>query len=271
MRAIFCTYRSDRELERCTVAAETRARWQVVYDDIRGQIDRGVLGKGDQVPGEVFLADRHGVARSTVRSALSRLEQEGLITAGKGRLGRTVRNDEPLVWNLHSFERRDRRDDPNTGMDDWARGVADQGRIPHQEIKPSLEMAEATVAGWLGVPVNSPVVRRSRRRAVDDRPWQLSDSWFPEWAKDTPLLTHVEDLVLPGGALAYLGHPQVRTRDEIRVRMPSPGEAQRLEIPVGTPVMEHVRIGYGVDDMPVRVMITVAPGDRTTLVYELEV
>ncbi|MFD7590688.1 GntR family transcriptional regulator [Kitasatospora sp. NPDC059811] len=253
------------------MATETRALWQVVYDDLRSRIDQGSLQKGAQVPGEIALSEQHGVSRSTVRSALLRLEQEGLITAGKGRLGRTVREDEPLMWNLHAFERANRRDDPATGMDDWARGVADQGRTPHQEIKPSLEMAEPSVGKWLQVEAGTPVVRRSRRRTVDGRPWQLSDSWFPEWAKETVLLTHVEDLVLPGGALAHLGHPQVRTRDEIRVRMPSPTEAQHLEIPVGTPVMEHVRIGFGSDDIPVRAMVTVAPGDRTTLVYELEV
>lgn len=251
--------------------ADTRSRWEVVYGDLRRRIDAGELGAGDQVPGEIQLSEAHGVSRSTVRAALSRLQQEGLITEGRGRLGRTVRADKPLEWNLHAFERRDRRDDPATGMDDWARGVADQDRVPSQVIKPTLELAEQNVAGWMAVPTGSQVVLRSRVRSVDGRPWQLSDSYFPAWAKDTVLLTEPEDIVLPGGALAYLGHPQVRTRDEIKARMPSPDEVRRLEIPVGTPVIEHVRIGFGADDIPVRAMVTVAPGDRHVLIYELEV
>jgi GntR family transcriptional regulator len=156
-------------------------------------------------------------------------------------------------------------------MDDWARGVADQGRTPAQTIKPTLELASEQVAGWLGVEPGAQVVRRSRIRTVDGRPWQLSDSYFPEWARDTVFLTSPEDLVLPGGGLAYLGHPQVRTRDEIRTRMPAPEEARQLDIHVGTPVLEHLRIGYGTDSTPVRAMLTIAPGDRHVLIYDLEV
>ena len=127
------------------------------------------------------------------------------------------------------------------------------------------------VADWLAVEPGDQVVRRARVRTVDGRPWQLSDSYFPSWAKDTVLLTEPDDIVLPGGALAYLGHPQVRIRDEIRTRMPSPEEARQLDIHVGTPVLEHLRIGYGPDNIPVRAMLTTAPGDRHTMIYELEV
>lgn len=49
-------------------------------------IDEG-LQPGDRLPTETRLAERYGVARSTVREALKRLEEEGLVDAvqGKGR------------------------------------------------------------------------------------------------------------------------------------------------------------------------------------------
>jgi len=53
--------------------------------------------------------------------------------------------------------------------------------------------------------------------------------------------------------------------------MPTPTEADQLELPMGTPVGQHVRIGIGTDDRPVRVMVTVFPGDRQVLAYELSV
>ena len=251
--------------------ADPRSRWEVVYDDLRGRIVRGDLGEGDQVPGELDLSEVHGVSRSTVRSALQRLQQEGLITEGRGRLGRQVRADNPLIWNLHSFEGVSRRDDPAAGLDDWAQQVADQGRRPEQEVTPTLGPSTSQVAKWLLLPAGSPVVTRSRVRSVDGRPWQLSVSHFPgSWAQGTVLM-EPGDVVVAGGILAGLGHQQKRVHDEIRARMPTPSESRQLEIPVGTPVIEHLRIGYDTEDMPVRAMITVAPGDKHILVYELEI
>ena len=88
-------------------------------------------------------------------------------------------------------------------------------------------------------------------------------------AEGTPLMQD-GDVAMPGGILAAIGHPQLHVRDEITVRMPDPEESARLDLPLGTPVAEHVRIGYG-ESGPVRVMVTIAPGDRHRLVYELEV
>ncbi|MGK5497560.1 GntR family transcriptional regulator [Streptomyces sp. URMC 125] len=249
----------------------SRSRWEVVYDDVRGRIERAELRDGDQVPGELHLAELHQVSRNTVRTALMRLEQEGLITAGRGRLGRTVRTYAPLTWSLTAYERGTRRDDPTRGVDDWSAGVKEQGREPHQEVTVSIELAPPHVSEWLQLEPGAMVVRRSRRRTVDNRPYQLSTSWFPERiARDTPLMEQ-RDVAMPGGILAAIGHPQRRLRDEITVRMPTPDESRLLELSVGTPVCQHVRIGYGADDVPVRVMQTIAPGDRNRLVYELEV
>jgi DNA-binding GntR family transcriptional regulator len=54
---------------------------------------------------------------------------------------------------------------------------------------------------------------------------------------------------------------------EIITRVATPDEVTRLEIPAGTPVAEHIRTGYIVVGKPVRVMISVVPGDRLILQY----
>jgi len=250
--------------------AENRL-WEAVYTALRARIDEGDLGPGVRVPGELDLAAEHGVSRATVRQALQRLQQEGVITEGKGRRGRTVRAASPLRWNLTKFEARGRRDDQDTGMDDWSACVQDEGRTPRQIVTVSITPAPAAVARWLDIPVGELAVRRHRRRLVDDVPFQLATSWFPEAiARNSPLMEE-RDVVMPGGILAAIGHPQRLVRDEITVRMPTPTEADQLELPMGTPVGQHVRIGIGTDDRPVRVMITVFPGDRQILAYELTV
>lgn len=55
--------------------------------------------------------------------------------------------------------------------------------------------------------------------------------------------------------------------DEVIVRMPTPEEAAALRIEPGTPVAEHRRVGYTAQSRPVRLMISVIPGDTITLRY----
>jgi DNA-binding GntR family transcriptional regulator len=53
--------------------------------------------------------------------------------------------------------------------------------------------------------------------------------------------------------------------------MPTLTENDRLNLVPGTPVAEITRTGYREDGMPLRVMVTVAPGDRNLFVYEIGV
>ena len=69
--------------------------------------------------------------------------------------------------------------------------------------------------------------------------------------------------------LADAGYEQVYDIDEIITRMPTPEEIARLGIPAGTPVAEHIRTGYTATDKPVRVMISVIPGDTLILQYTI--
>jgi Transcriptional regulators len=64
-----------------SAAAET------LRDELLGLVRDSGLASGDRLPTEAQLAARFGVARSTMREALKRLEEEGLVDAvqGKGR------------------------------------------------------------------------------------------------------------------------------------------------------------------------------------------
>lgn len=52
--------------------------------------------------------------------------------------------------------------------------------------------------------------------------------------------------------LAEAGYEQVYEIDEIITRMPTPSEISRLGISTGTPVAEHIRVGYSATNRPVR-------------------
>lgn len=245
-----------------------------IADAIQGRIASGELQPGEQLPSTRDLAASFGVGEKTIYRAISLLKAAGQLQARQGK-GVYVRAIRPLEWHLHRFERGPRRDDPAGGRDDWKAAAEQQGRVATQDTpQVAVEPAPPEIGKWLGIAPGTWVVARRRVRRVDGEPFQLADSWFPtSVALDTPLMIK-EDVTMPGGILANIGHPQVRFRDEIRSWPPTtPAEAERLELPEGegTPVIRHVRIGYGADETPVRVMVTVAPGHLNTLVYEMEV
>jgi GntR family transcriptional regulator len=51
--------------------------------------------------------------------------------------------------------------------------------------------------------------------------------------------------------------------------MPTPAEVKRLGISTGTPVAELIRTGYTAANSPVRVMISIIPGDTLILQYTI--
>jgi GntR family transcriptional regulator len=67
------------------------------------EIASGAWRPGARLPSEPGLCERYGLSRTTVRQALGRLEQRGLIQRLKGQ-GSFVRRGEPGLWLLQSSE-----------------------------------------------------------------------------------------------------------------------------------------------------------------------
>ncbi|MEV4212638.1 GntR family transcriptional regulator [Micromonospora sp. NPDC049662] len=241
-------------------------------DMLRERITRGELKPGERLPSESALAEEWGVSRDTVRRAISQLTQEGLLMAGRGRAGRFVRSYAYLTWPAHRFEHtKSRRDTaPGAQADAWAEDVTAQGRKATQEIEIGIVIPPAVVAQYLAVQPKDSVVVRKRLRYVDGIPFQTADSYYPrDVAEGTPIM-QPGDVTVPGGLMANAGHRQVRFLDRITIRMPTHAESTRLSLPSSTPIAEHLRVGYNKDDRPVRVIITILPGDRHVIEYEVD-
>jgi GntR family transcriptional regulator len=242
--------------------------YQQIAGDVRTAIRDGELAPGEQVPTEMELAQRYGVSRNTARMALNALAHEGLITAGRARAGRLVRRRERLIWT-HRVHPERRAEHKVAGLDDFVEQTLAQGRVPDQVIEVGIVAATEYIAERLEVPASENLVVRRRLRSVDGQPSSISESYYLfDLANGTPLL---EPQVFSGSAtavLARMGHVQVRYVDEITTRMPDPLEAQRLDIGQGVPVLAHVRTGH-TEVRPVRVTVTILPGDRHKLRYEL--
>jgi len=249
----------------------SRSLREQVADKIRRLIETEELRPGDRTEREEVLAERYSVSRHTIRQALQNLAAEGLLTSGRGR-GWIVRSYEPLTWHLSAYEsRRHHQEAGQLDADQWDTEVREQGREPHQDVEVAIVAPTPHVAERLQVDGDGElVVMRRRIRRADGEPVQLADSYFKESLVRGTLLMKPQNVSAPGGVLASIGHLQARYRDEIAIRMPTKAEAELLDLPPGTPVAEVTRTGYAEDGTPLRVMVTIAPGDRNRLVYELD-
>jgi DNA-binding GntR family transcriptional regulator len=249
---------------------EQTPRYHRIADDLRVQIEDGTLEPGAQLPTEAELSERYEASRNTVRLALGRLTEEGLILSGQGR-GSFVRKAHKLaVWNWSQLESRSHHQSSGSMGDQWATVVAESGRQPRQDIQVSIRRPPLDVAALLKLDPNTDLtVVRERTRYVDQEPYALADSYFPEeLVRGTPLMLP-EDVSAPGGVLASIGLITDHYEDEIRVRMPTRQEVERLSLPAATPVAIHTRTGYDKDNRPLRVMVTTLPGDRHVIRYDV--
>jgi GntR family transcriptional regulator len=215
-------------------------------DELRAEIDTGIYGPGDRLPGENDLMARYGVARMTARNALAVLQAEGLTVARKG-AGVFVREFRPI--RRHSVERLH----PagwSAGSTIWDTDI--EGRqltvvdIEVYESEPPTAVSRILETGRCIV--------RSRTYVLDGKPVQLASSWLPA---DLVAGSHITDADPgPGGIyarLADLGHKPVRFREETRARMPLAEETRRLDLQAATPVIVIYRTAYTADDRAVEV------------------
>jgi GntR family transcriptional regulator len=210
-----------------------------VADALRDQILSGELGEGDRLPSIRQLVMRHGVTAGTAARAVAALRAEGLVITAHGS-GAFVRRFAPI-----------RRSSPGRlARDQWGAGKqiqdSDTGQRPRTV---DVEVGEVPAPDWvaeaLGVAPGTPVVYRSRRFIVEDRPVQLATSYLDlELVRGTSI-TYTD--VGPGGIyarLADIGQEPVKFTEELRARMPTPDEVAKLTLPDGTPVIEIKRCAF---------------------------
>ena len=109
---------------------------------------------------------------------------------------------------------------------------------------------------------------RRHVRYIDGKPAIISDDYFDEKIVRGTELAEPDDTTREN-ILAEAGYEQVYDTDEIITRMPAPDEIAQLGISTGTPVAEHIRTGYTATGKPVRVMISIVPGDTLILQYTI--
>ncbi|MFE6630296.1 MULTISPECIES: GNAT family N-acetyltransferase [Streptomyces] len=247
------------------VSGRARALYQRIADRLRAQITDGTLAPGDRLPTEAEIAAEWDTTRSTAVQGLKVLVNEGLIISDRPR-GYFVRSRRPMVYRPQG-EFRKRPLSPE--MDQFLTQMQEEGREASQHIEVKVETPSRHVRERLQMNEGELVVVRRRVRFVDGIPYNTNDSHFPLSLVQNSEIMNPDDIARGANVvLAELGYEQVRALDELHVRMPTPEEADRLQLGPGTPVAVHLCTGFTKDGRPVRAVVNVLPGDRHVITYE---
>lgn len=229
---------------------------------LRDLITSGELAEGDRLPSVREIARRYGVTVGTANRAVAELRGEGLVVVRHG-AGAHVRRFRAIRRSSPSRIARER----------WGHGKLIQDADTEDRPRTAdVTVGEIPAADWVaepfGIQPSTPVVFRTRRFLVEDRPVQLATSYLPvELARGTPIM-HTD--TGPGGIyarLADIGHSPASFTEYLRARMPLPDEATRLDLPEGTPVIEITRHAFDARGRCVEVNRMVLDGSAYLLDY----
>jgi GntR family transcriptional regulator len=236
-----------------------------IADDLRDEIESGVLPHGSQLPTEIELRERYDASRNTVRDAVKWLITRGLLETRPGQGTFLVEKIVPFVTQLTG--------DPRIGRDDegpvYVAEVQATLRKP-TSTQPRVEIQQAVgeVHSQLKLSDNSTVVSRHQQRYIDGTPWALQTSFYPLNMVERGATKLIQASNINEGAVAYLGTAlglsQVGYRDRITVRAPDSNETAFAKLPDDgrVAVFEVQRVAFDDHGQPFRLTLSVYPTDR---------
>lgn len=219
-----------------------------IAQQLEDAIDQGALGSGQRLEGEVELAQRLAVSRPTVRQAIDRLVEDGLVTRRRG-VGTVV------------VPRRVRRPLALSSLHDDLQAA---GRHPTTAVLATRqESADTTVASALGIQVGDPVLFLERLRYADGAPLGLLHNYLP-----ADLLELTRPLLERHGLYALMRahgvHPQV-AEQTVGARDATSSEARLLQGPRDLTVLTMSRTAYDASGRPIEYGTHCYRADRYSL------
>jgi GntR family transcriptional regulator len=230
------------------------AAYVQIEEELAERIRGGHLPPGARLPPERELAAQLGVSRMTVRQALGRLADRGLLVRERGR-GTFVAAPKLVhsLSHLSGFYEQVRR-----------QGLAPTSRL----LRGEQVLASVAVAQVLAVRLGEPLYQVVRLRLGGGVPLALESSFFP--AKLVPGLLALD---LAGDSLyRLLERYDARPVRAIQSLEPVPAraeEAAALQIAVGSPVMLVERLAWDAQARAVEYAKDIYRGDRSRFVAEL--
>lgn len=217
--------------------------WAQLQQDLSRRLALGVFD--DDFPAEVQLVEAYDVSRHTVREALRRLREAGVLDSARGRGTHVRQGIEQPLGSLYSLFREVE-----------ARGMTQTSTVIALRLATDQDAAEV-----LGLPAETPLVYLERVRLADNEPLAHDKVWLPPDVA-TPLL----DADFTHSAL----YDELATRCGIRLTggqeritacLPRPELRTMLHLPRGEACLKVERVGC-VGSRCIERRITLVRGDR---------
>jgi GntR family transcriptional regulator len=213
-------------------------RYQLLRDDLAGQINRRELLPGDVIPSEAELSARYGVAVGTVRKAIDRLVADGVLDRQQGR-GTFVRRAKfnSSLFRFFRFQSK-----------------GGERRVPQSRITARKCLAASSaVASALRISAGEPVISLSRLRLIDGVPLLAEEIWLQRSRYEPLLGIELRDF----GDLLYplydekCGQVVVAADETLTVEPASGAQARLLGLETGTPMVVIERLAFDLERRPI--------------------
>jgi GntR family transcriptional regulator len=230
------------------------AAYVQIEEELAERIRTGMLRPGDRIPSERELAEQIQVSRMTVRQALGRLADRGLLVRERGR--GTFVSEPKLIQSLSRLN----------GFYDQ---MISQGILPSSRLLSGEEvLANAAVAQLLDLRIGEPIYKVLRLRLGGGVPLALERSFFPARLVPGLLDYDLERHSIYRLMERYDARP-VRATQSLEPVSARDQEAEALEVPAGSPLMLVERIAWDAQDRAVEYAKDIYRGDRSRFVAEL--
>jgi GntR family transcriptional regulator len=214
--------------------------YQQIKALILQSLQAGQWKPGDLIPSEIELASRFRVSQGTVRKAIDELAAEHLVVRRQGRGTFVATHAEQHV------QYRFLRLLPDQG------DASSEGPAQRSIVDCKRQRAPADVARTLGLRTGDSVLQVRRVLSFQGVPTILEDLWLPGSAFKG--LT-AERLATHQGAMYALfetefGVRMVRADEKLRAVAADEQAAERLQVPIGSPLLSVERVAYTYQDAP---------------------
>ena len=228
--------------------------WRAIARTLRADIANGQYNAGDKIPTEAQLAERFGVNRHTVRHAISKLVEDGLIRTRRG-AGAFVANT-PTDYAIGQRVR-------------FHENLLAAGRRPERQVFQIITRAATKgEAAALEIATGEQVCTYHGLSLSDGQPIALFESVFPS-QRLVGIEAALEHNQSVSEALKAVGVTDfVRTSTRLTAQLSSATEALHLHIKEGDPVLRSTGVNVDPDGTPVEYGRTLFAGDRVTLTLE---
>lgn len=225
--------------------------WAQLHEDLCRRLSAGEFAAA--FPGELVLVEEYGVSRHTVREALRRLREDGVVTAERGR--------PPRVADIEQIEQ------PLGVLYSLFSSVEATGKVQQSEVRALDVRRDEEVAARLDLPPDAALVHLERLRLADGEPLALDRTWLPAKIARPLLKADFSHTALYDELDRRCGVRVTGGREQVHAVVPVESVRMLLDIPRRVAAFSIDRLGSS-DGRPIEWRQTVVRADRFSLLAE---